>query len=48
MCIEAFLSDGTLIKYVTLKGKGFRVRTVDTSELIKAEAGVTCMSLLFE
>jgi N-dimethylarginine dimethylaminohydrolase len=24
------------------------VRTVDTSELIKAEAGVTCMSLLFD
>jgi dimethylargininase len=31
-----------------LEANGFRVRTVDTSELIKAEAGVTCMSLLFE
>ncbi len=31
-----------------LATNGFRVRTVDTSELIKAEAGVTCMSLLFE
>ena len=27
---------------------GFRVRTVDNSELLKAEAGVTCTSLLFE
>jgi dimethylargininase len=31
-----------------LEQNGFCVRTVDTSELIKAEAGVTCMSLLFE
>ena len=31
-----------------LEANGFRVQTVDTSELIKAEAGVTCMSLLFE
>ena len=31
-----------------LKSRGFHVRTVDTSELIKAEAGVTCMSLLFD
>jgi len=31
-----------------LESRGFRVRTVDTSELIKAEAGVTCMSLLFD
>jgi len=27
---------------------GFRTRQVDTSELLKAEAGVTCMSLLFD
>jgi|KBSMisStandDraft_5_1062788.scaffolds.fasta_scaffold59187_2 dimethylargininase len=27
---------------------GFRVRTIDNSELLKAEAGVTCTSLLFE
>ncbi|MEP7354074.1 MAG: arginine deiminase family protein [Acidobacteriota bacterium] len=27
---------------------GFQVRAVDTSELIKAEAGVTCCSLVFE
>jgi dimethylargininase len=31
-----------------LESNGFTIRTVDTSELIKAEAGVTCMSLLFE
>lgn len=30
-----------------LERRGYRVRTVDTWELIKAEAGVTCMSLLF-
>lgn len=27
---------------------GFRVRTVDNSELLKAEAGVTCTSVLLE
>lgn len=31
-----------------LEVNGFRVHAVDISELIKAEAGVTCMSLLFE
>jgi dimethylargininase len=31
-----------------LEHSGFRVRTVDNSELLKAEAGVTCTSLLFE
>jgi dimethylargininase len=30
-----------------LEANGYRVRSVDTSELIKAEAGVTCMSLIF-
>ena len=30
-----------------LEAKGHDVRTVDISELIKAEAGVTCLSLLF-
>ncbi len=29
-----------------LEGEGFTVRTVDVSELQKAEAGVTCMSLI--
>ncbi len=31
-----------------LESAGYRVRTVDTSELIKADAGVTCMSLVFD
>ncbi len=31
-----------------LEREGFDVRAVDISELTKAEAGVTCMSLLFE
>jgi dimethylargininase len=30
-----------------LEANGFRVQRVDVSELLKAEAGVTCMSLLF-
>jgi dimethylargininase len=31
-----------------LEREGFTVRTVDVSELQKAEAGVTCMSVVFE
>jgi dimethylargininase len=31
-----------------LERSGFRVRRIDNSELLKAEAGVTCTSLLFE
>jgi dimethylargininase len=31
-----------------LSAAGFQPRLVDTSELLKAEAGVTCMSLLFD
>ncbi|HYJ04190.1 MAG TPA: arginine deiminase family protein [Chthoniobacterales bacterium] len=31
-----------------LEERGFRVRTVDVSELQKAEAGVTCCSVIFE
>ncbi|MEO0248797.1 MAG: dimethylargininase [candidate division WOR-3 bacterium] len=31
-----------------LEERGFHVRTVDVSELQKAEAGVTCMSIIFE
>lgn len=31
-----------------LEQRGFRVRTIDLSELQKAEAGVTCGSLIFE
>jgi hypothetical protein len=32
---------------VLLDQRGFRVRTIDLSELQKAEAGVTCGSLIF-
>jgi dimethylargininase len=31
-----------------LRARGFNVETVDISELLKAEAGLTCMSILFE
>jgi len=31
-----------------LEKRGYRVETVDVSELAKAEAGVTCMSLVFD
>ena len=31
-----------------LAGEGLRVRTLDVSELMKAEAGVTCCSVVFE
>ena len=31
-----------------LEAEGIKVRAIDVSELQKAEAGVTCMSLLFE
>ena len=31
-----------------LRASGYNVRTLDVSEIMKAEGGVTCMSLLFE
>ena len=31
-----------------LKNEGFAIRTVDISELMKAEAAVTCSSVIFE
>jgi dimethylargininase len=31
-----------------LRRHGWKVRTLDVSELMKAEAGVTCMSIVFE
>jgi dimethylargininase len=31
-----------------LEGRGYRVRTLDISELMKAEAALTCSSLIFE
>ena len=30
-----------------LRAKGFDIRTVDISEFLKAEAGLTCMSIPF-
>ena len=32
----------------TLRRAGFQVEAIDVSELMKAEAGLTCMSLIFE
>lgn len=32
----------------TLEREGWKVRTVDVSELMKAEAGLTCMSIVFD
>jgi dimethylargininase len=31
-----------------LQRRGFDVRTADISEFLKAEAGLTCMSLIFQ
>ena len=31
-----------------LRDAGFQVRSVDVTELLKAESGVTCSSLVFE
>jgi len=31
-----------------LEARGFNVRTLNMSEFLKAEAGLTCLSLLFE
>jgi dimethylargininase len=31
-----------------LEGSGFCVQRIDNSELLKAEAGVTCTSLIFD
>jgi dimethylargininase len=31
-----------------LERRGFRVQTLEVSEFMKAEAGLTCLSLLFE
>jgi dimethylargininase len=51
---NALLVNGTVIMPASfpktralLEERGFRVRTVDVSELQKAEAGVTCCSLIF-
>ncbi len=31
-----------------LRARGFNIKTIDISELIKAEAAVTCSSVIFE
>jgi len=52
---NVLLADGALILPAAfpatrrmLEREGYDVRAVDVSELMKAEAGVTCMSLVFE
>jgi dimethylargininase len=42
-----FIADGFSRTRVLLKDRGFDVRAIDISELRKAEAGLTCMSLVF-
>lgn len=42
------MPDGFPRTRALLEREAFKVRTVDVSELQKAEAGVTCMSLVFE
>jgi dimethylargininase len=41
------MPDGFPKTRVALERRGFAVRTIDVSELQKAEAGVTCMSVIF-
>jgi dimethylargininase len=43
-----FIADGFSRTRVLLKDRGFDVRAIDISELRKAEAGLTCMSLVFK
>jgi dimethylargininase len=31
-----------------IEARGFQVETIDVSELMKAEAGLTCMSIIFD
>ena len=46
---DILIMPGSFPKTVALLEKrGFRVRTIDVSELQKAEAGVTCCSLIFK
>ena len=44
---EVLMAEGFPKTLAKLQGAGFRVQTVDVSELQKAEAGVTCMSVIF-
>ena len=45
---SATLSDSFPATAEILRASGYNVRTLDVSEIMKAEGGVTCMSLLFE
>jgi dimethylargininase len=54
MAANVLLVDGTVCMHSgfpksrkLLEHRGYEVRTVDISEFLKAEAGLTCMSLLF-
>jgi dimethylargininase len=42
------IADGSSRTRVLLKESGFDSLTIDIDELRKAEAGLTCMSLVFE
>lgn len=42
------LPESSRLTAALLRERGFEIRTVDVSELEKAEAGLTCMSLLFD
>jgi len=42
-----FMVDGFTRTRVSLKERGFDVHTIDIGELQKAEAGLTCLSLIF-
>jgi dimethylargininase len=44
----AIVAAGFAVTARILEGLGWRVRVLDNSELMKAEAGMTCSSLVFE
>lgn len=54
MAANILLENGTLCMHSgfpktrgLLENRGYRIRTVDISEFVKAEAGLTCLSLIF-
>ena len=54
MAANVLLVDGTVCMHSgfgktmeLLRRRGFKVRSTDISEFLKAEAGLTCMSLVF-
>lgn len=42
------MAEGALRTRARLEERGFKIRTIDNSELRKAEAGLTCSSLIFD